>query len=134
MSNVSLNAQTAPEKPNCKVLLSINVVKENSKADFEKWMRDVFKPAIKMKLEPSLTKLFKGFRYLTPAKQNDDKTWDFCFLFDPIVPEADYSLENFLIKNYGLEKGKAYMQQYNSYMANDGHAHEMNEDSGFYKD
>lgn len=113
--SVTLSTMTAQN--NGQVWIIVNNVKEPVKADYEKWMTDIFFAPMKTTQDPVLKKQFNATRWLTPAQQNEDKTWTYCFLLDPVIENGDYDIEHFLVKTYGEAKGKAYLQQYEGFMA-----------------
>ena len=98
-------------------------VKESAKTDYEKWMTDVFFEPMKASKDPVLKQQFSSARWQKPVRQNDDKTWTYCILLDPAIPNADYGIEPFLVKTYGEAKGKNYMKQYDGFMATAGQIH-----------
>jgi Domain of unknown function (DUF4440) len=95
-------------------------VKESAKADYEKWMTDIFFAPMRSSQDPMLRQQFNTARWQKPVRQNLDKTWTYSFFLDPAVPNADYGIESFLVKTYGETKGKTYMKQYESFMAAEG--------------
>ena len=44
---------------------------------------------------------------------------------DPIIENGDYDIEHYLVKTYGETKGKAYLQEYEGFMAFEGQFHAM---------
>lgn len=123
--NPSATAQTAAQTGE-NVWVIVNYIKESNKADYEKWMTEVFFAPMKTTQDPVLKKQYTATRWLTPANQNEDKTWTYVFLMDPVVPNGDYDIENYLVKTYGAEKGKAYMKQFEGFMAKEGQMHVLN--------
>ena len=120
-------AASAPELPRAKngeeVWAIVSYIKADKKADYEKWMQEVFFAALR-KTENQLYKdQMKATRWLTPKGQNEDQSWTYTFLMDPVVPNGDYDMTSLLNKEYGEEKGKAYWEQYMSFWAKPVEAH-----------
>lgn len=123
VKTATLSAQNS-NKP--KVWIIVSYVKENAKTDYEKWMTDIFFEPMKTTQDTILKKQFDATRWLTPARQNEDKTWTFVFLMDPVIPKGDYDIEHFLIKTYGEAKGKDYFKQYEGFVALPPQVHVLN--------
>ena len=98
-------------------------IKESAKADYEKWMTDIFFAPMQSSTNPVLKQQFSTARWQKPVRQNADKTWTYCILLDPAIPNADYGIESFLVKSYGETQGKTYLKQYESFMATAGQIH-----------
>ncbi len=121
----------SPELPRAKdgeeVWVILTFVKADKKADYEKWMREVFFAALHKTQSQQLKDQMKTTRWLTPKGQNEDKSWTYAFLMDPVVPNGDYDITSLLNKEYGEEKGKAYWEQYQSFWAKPVEAHVLNQ-------
>ena len=116
--SLPISAQVAENNPS-KVWVIANYIKENAKADYEKWMTDIFFKPMNNTKDPLLAQQNASTRWLSPARQNPDKTWTYVFLMDPIIPKADYDIENYLQHTYGEAQGKTYMKQYESFIASE---------------
>ena len=112
-----LTKQLSAQMSTGQTWIILSDIKESAKADYEKWMTDIFFAPMKTTQDPILKKQFNATRWLTSAQQNDDKTWTYCFLIDPVIENGDYDIEHFLVKTYGEAKGKAYLQEYEGFMA-----------------
>jgi hypothetical protein len=123
VTTATLSAQNQNKS---KVWIVVSYVKEDAKADYEKWITDIFLEPMKTSQDTILKKQFDATRWLTPARQNKDKTWTFVFLMDPVVPKGDYDIEHFLVKTYGEAKGKNYFKQYEGFMASAAQVHVLN--------
>jgi hypothetical protein len=108
-----------------KVWIIVNYIKEDSKANYEKWMLDIFLAPMNITQDSILKKQNIATRWLKPIKQNEDKTWTYVFLMDPVIPNGDYDIKKFLIKTYGEEKGVNYMKEYETFIATEGQIHVM---------
>ena len=119
IATMSATAQNMPQSDE-KIWIITLQIKEASKADFEKWMTDIFWTPMKNAKDPILKKQYAAARWLCPAQLNEDKTWTYAFLIDPVIKEADYDIEHFLVSTYGEEKGKIYLKQYEDFMVGTG--------------
>jgi hypothetical protein len=119
-----VTAQTPTTKGE-KVWIVVNYIKETAKSDYEKWMTEVFFTPMKTTQDTILKKQYAATRWLTPAKQNEDKTWTYVFIMDPVIPKGNYDIENYLVKSYGEQMGEAYMKQFEGFMAAAGQIHNM---------
>jgi hypothetical protein len=122
---VTTASVSAQNSNNPKVWIIINYVKEKAKVDYEKWMTDIFFAPMQTTQDTTLKKQYATARWLTPVQQNEDKTWTYCFLLDPVVPKADYDIEHYLIKIYGDVKAKELLKQYEDFSAS-GQIHVFN--------
>jgi predicted ester cyclase len=127
ISCFSVSAQVA-ENNASKVWVLVNNIKDNAKTEYEKWMTDIFFKPMNNTKDPFLAQQNASTRWLTPAKQNSDKTWTYVFLMDPVIPNANYDIESYLKKTYGEAQGKAYMIQYQNFIATDPQFHVLNND------
>ena len=116
---VSLSAQNTSQTDE-KIWIITLQIKEASKADFEKWMTDIFWTPMKNTQDPILKKQYAAARWLCPAQLNENKTWTYAFLIDPVIKGADYDIEHYLVNTYGEEKGKGYYKQFEDFMAGMG--------------
>lgn len=105
------------------VWVIVNYIKEDSKPAFEQWIKDVFYPALHKSQDPMVKEQLKATRWLEPARQNEDKSWTYVWIMDPVVPKADYDMESLLNTAYGEEKGKAYWEKYQTFWSKPLEAH-----------
>lgn len=68
------------------VWLIVNYVKAESKQAFEKFMEEVFFKALTTSKIPERAEQYQKTRWLLPAQQNEDGTWTYVFIMDPVVP------------------------------------------------
>jgi len=94
-----------------KVWVLLNHVKPDRRETFEKFIHEIFWPQA-VKLEPADQKAFRQTRVLHPVEQNEDGTYTYVFLMDPLIPDASYSILNFLEKMYSEEKAKEYYKMF----------------------
>ena len=110
--NKKASAVTAkPVATGDEVWVVVNTIKADKREQFEKFVFEIFWPAAK-KLSLADQKVFKATRVLTPTQANEDGTYSYLFIMDPVIPGADYSIEKFLIKMYGKEKAAEYNKMF----------------------
>lgn len=93
------------------VWVLLNHVKPDKRKQFEKFIHEIFWPTAE-KLEPADQQVFRQTRVLHPVKPNEDGTYTYVFLMDPLIPDADYSILNYLKKMYGEEKANEYYKMF----------------------
>jgi hypothetical protein len=89
------------------VWVAVNTIKADKREQFEKFIFEIFWPAAK-KLSQEEQKAFNYTRVLTPKQANEDGTYTYIFIMDPVIPGAHYQIEKYLIKMYGEKKGAEY--------------------------
>lgn len=99
------------------VWIIVTYVKEASKSEYEQWIKDIFYPALQQSKNPMNKAQLNATRWLEPAGQNEDKTWTYTWIMDPVVPKGDYDIPTLLNTAYGEEKGKAYWAKYETFWA-----------------
>ena len=112
-------AQNTPQTDE-KIWIVTLQIKEASKADFEKWMTDIFWTPMKNNQDPILKKQYAASRWLCPVRLNEDKIWTYAFFIEPVIKGADYDIAHYLVNTYGEEKGNTYLKQYDGFMAGTG--------------
>jgi len=104
-------------KNNERVLLVVVTVKQDMHTAFETWIREVLYAALyKSKSEMKKAQL-KVTRWLEPVRQNQDSTWTYCWIMDPVIPNTDYDILTFLKNEYGSETGTTHWNTYLTFMA-----------------
>jgi hypothetical protein len=94
--------RAAQEQP---VWVLLNHVKADHRTDFEHFVHDILKPMAQQRGPEQ----FRQFRVLHPIRSNDDGTYTYVFLMDPLVVGGDYSFDG-LTDFYGAEKAQEYLQ------------------------
>lgn len=120
LGSFALNAQTNMEtraKEGEKVWIMINKVKADVKEEYEKYMTDVFYDLLLTTQTAKLQEQYKTSRWLTGTKENEDGTWNYVFIMDPVVEDGDYRFEPLFMEKYEEEEAKKLIAQYNSFMA-----------------
>lgn len=97
--------------------LIVNYVKPESKQDFEKFMEEIFFDALTTSQAPQRAEQYRKTRWFTPARQNEDGTWTYAFIMDPVVAYADYEIEKLFQEKYSPEKSTELLRQYESFIA-----------------
>ena len=105
------------------VWVIVTYVKDDSKSAFEQWAKTIFYPALQQSENPMHKAQLNATRWLEPAGQNEDKTWTYAWIMDPVVPDANYDIPLLLNTAYGEEKGKAHWEKYQTFWAKPVEAH-----------
>ncbi len=99
------------------VLIVLVQVKEESKDDFDAWIKDVLYAALyKSKSEMKKAQL-NAVRWMEPVRQNEDGTWTYSWIMDPIILGTNYDIIPFLTSEYGEEEGMKHWDKYLTFMA-----------------
>ena len=93
------------------VWVLLNHVKPDKRKQFEKFIHEIFWPEAE-KLEPADQQVFGQTRVLHPVESNEDGTYTYVFLMDPLITDADYSILNYLKKMYDEEKANEYYKMF----------------------
>ncbi len=99
------------------VWVIVTHVKSDQKPAFEQWVKEIFYPALHKSQKPMNKEQLQSTRWLEPAAQNEDKTWTYVWIMDPVVPKGDYDIPTLLNTAYGEEKGKAHWEAYMAFWA-----------------
>jgi hypothetical protein len=89
-----------------KMWVLLNHIRADKCGQFEYFVHDILMPAVEY-AEPEM---LRKVRFLHPTRQNEDGTFTYVFLMDPLIPDADYSFEYLLHKAYPPEKVEEYLQ------------------------
>ena len=93
------------------VWVIINHVKPDQREQFEKFVHEIFWNGAK-KLSPEEQRVFKQTRILHPVEQEQDGTYSYVFIMDPVIPGADYNIKNLLNKMYGEQKADEHFKMF----------------------
>lgn len=96
-------------RPNETVWVISYPVKANKRAQYEKFIHEIFWPGAK-NLSAAEQKIFKQTRVMHPTKPEADGSYAYLFIMDPVVKGADYGIESLLKKEYGAQKGSEYFK------------------------
>ena len=93
------------------VWIVLNHIKADKCEQFEKFVHEIFCPIV-LKSEPINQQAAHYVRVLHPAKMNEDSTYTYVFLMDPVIPGASYGVMSYLKKGYGEEQAKEYSKMF----------------------
>ena len=110
-------AYVTPAKPDQTVLVVVTDIKNDKKAEYESWIKDVLYAALYKSQNPMKKDQLTVTRWMRPVRQNADSTWTYAFIMDPAIPKTDYDIPTFLKQEYGEEKGNRYANQYETFLA-----------------
>jgi hypothetical protein len=110
-ANVARETIRAAEGERMWVLL--NHVKADKREQQERFVHHILMPAAK---QVALSAL-RHTRFLHPAEQNEDGTYTYAFLMDPLIEGADYDILSLLQKAYGKDKAEKYIVLWNESLA-----------------
>lgn len=95
------------------MLVVVNVVKADKKQQFEDYVNKFWAALDKVGAsDPTVKRTGVQTRFLFPAGANEDGTYTFIFLMDPLVQGADYSMRNILEKALTPEEADRLFQQF----------------------
>ncbi len=99
----------APMTAGQSVWILLNRVKADKREQFERFNRDILWPAIQ---QGDVTRQQTGrqTRVLHPTDVNEDGTYTYVYLIDPVVEGADYDIEKLLKQHLGEEQGARTFQ------------------------
>jgi hypothetical protein len=91
----------------------LNHVSHDKRELFEKFIYEIFIPKAKI-LSGREQQTFRQLRVLKPVRMNEDSTYTYVLLMDPLVQHANYNPMSmyYLKKMYGNEKAKEYMKMF----------------------
>lgn len=114
---IEKDKESTRAKTDDQILIVIVKVKNESKEAFEAWIKNVLYSAL-YKSESEMKKAqLKTTRWLEPVMQNEDSTWTYSWIMDPIIPETNYDIPKFLNNEYGEELGNKHWVEYLTFMA-----------------
>ena len=89
----------------------LNHVKADKRAQFEKFVYEVLLPAFEKNAEsdPISRKSLEHTRMLEPRKANEDSSYTYIWLMDPLVKEANYSYKCIISRVHSPEETKKYL-------------------------
>ena len=101
--------------------IRLNHVKADKRELFERYIHDILQPAVEQ-VEPAM---FRQVRFLHPTAPNEDGTYTYVFLMDPLIEGADYGIRNLLKRAYGDEQAAAYDQMWDEAVASPQAGYEL---------
>lgn len=119
---IEKDKESTRAKADDEILIVIVKVKNESKQEFDRWIKDVLYSAL-YKSESEMKKAqLKATRWLEPVSQNQDSTWTYSWIMDPLIPNTNYDIPRFLNLEYGEELGKKHWEKYMTFMSEPPHA------------
>lgn len=113
-------------RPGDSVWIFINHVKPDKRAQFEKFVHEVFWP-MAQKLNKSEHRYFEKTRVLSPVAPEADGTYSYLFIMDPVLPGSSYELEPYLKKMFG-DKWQEYGTMFGETQAREQTAYRVVQD------
>jgi hypothetical protein len=83
-----------------RVWVRINNVRADKREQFEDFLENVLAPAAAQQLAPA----YPMTRFLYPTEPNEDGSYTYVFLMDPVVEGVDYHIGRLLEQVYGKER------------------------------
>ena len=96
-----------------KVWVLLNHVKADKRAVFEHFMQNVLIPAAQ-RVAPDV---YRHSRFLQSTEPNEDGTYTYIFLPDPVLPDAEYNIVKLLTQAYPAEQVTEYLQVWDDSLA-----------------
>lgn len=103
----SNKAVQTSSKEGDKVWVIVNHVKADKRAQFEKFVHEVFW-ANAFKLPAADQQVFRHTRILHPVGAEADGTYSYVFLMDPIIEGGNYNIDDLLKKMFDASKAAEY--------------------------
>ena len=93
--------------------IRLDHVKADKRELFERYSHEILRPAVEQ-VEPSM---FRQVQFLHPTEPNEDGTYTYVFLMDPLIEGADYDISESAEKRYGDAQAAAYDQMWDEAVA-----------------
>ena len=93
------------------VWVLLNHIKHDKKEQFEKFIHEIFRPKA-AELKQNDQQAFKQTRVMHPAKMNEDGTYTYIFIMDPLITNTNYNIQDFLNKMYNEEEANKYFEMF----------------------
>ena len=106
------------------VWVVVNYVKPDKKEQFEKFVHEILWPP-HTKLSETEKRMFRQTRVLHGAAPQEDGTYTYIFMMDPVISGANYSIEDILRKIYPEAKAAEYFKLYEESLARDYHMYTL---------
>jgi len=96
------------------VWVLLNHVKPDKKVQFEEFIEQILIPAIEKlaTTDPIQVKMNRQSRLLYPFKANEDSSYTYVFLLDPVVSKADYSFARIFNSLYTEEEADQFISMF----------------------
>lgn len=97
----------------------VNHVKPDKRAQFERFVYEIFWPAAS-KLDTRAQRTFNHTRILNATVPEEDGTYSYIFLMDPLISGEDYWIDSILGKMYSKKEAETYYKLFTESLARDG--------------
>ncbi len=91
----------------------LNHVHPEKRNEFEHFLQAILMPAV-AHIEPET---YNKVRVLYPTMPNEDGTYTYIFLMDPLVQDGNYNIENILYEFYKPELAEEYIKLFHESLA-----------------
>ncbi len=91
----------------------LNHIRAEKREGFEYFLHSILMPAI----AHTHPETYNSVRVLHPTRQNEDGTFTFVFLMDPVIPGAIYDINEILHEYYKPELANEYMKIWDESLA-----------------
>lgn len=108
VDSLDIRSSRLRAEPGEHVWVLLNHVKADKRDVFERFMGEIIFPAAE-RFEPHVT---HRTRILHPVAPNEDGTYTYVFLMDPVVADSEYQFERILERFYSPEQVKEYLQMW----------------------
>jgi hypothetical protein len=115
LSVTTASAQSTPPRAKTgeKVDAVINVVKADKQAQFEDYLKKFDAAAVKAgATDPAIKRIVTQTRTLKPRKANEDGTFTYIFLMDPLVEGGEYDMVAIMKRVMPEAEANAVFQQF----------------------
>lgn len=118
--NTDQKAQTTKDQPESTmrtakgdtVWVLLNHIKADKCEQFEKFVHEILWP-IALESDQISQQVAHHTRVLHPVEMNEDSTYTYVFIMDPVIQDASYQFSHYLKKKYDEEKTKKYLKMVN---------------------
>ncbi len=104
-----------------KMVVLLNHVKPDRRKEFEHFMHGIITPIAK-RSEPDV---LNRTRILHPTGPNEDGTYTYIILWDPVVPDGEYNLYNLLLLAHSTEESDDLIKLFSESLASDQLGYEV---------
>lgn len=89
----------------------LNHVKPDKRQQFERFVEEIVNPAVEelAKSDSVMVAILNQTRTLYPTEPNEDSTYTYVWLMDPLVSGADYTFRGLFSRIYSQEKTEEYI-------------------------
>lgn len=110
--------------PGDTVWVVVNHVKPDKREQFERFVYELFWPA-SAKLDEKAQQAFSHTRVLNPVSPEEDGTYTYVFLMDPLISGQDYWIDSILKKMYPANQAAEYYKLFTDALAREGKTYRM---------